>query len=104
MKAIGCLLVRFDPLNRFFHMVVRLVNVTQRALLQALCKLVVLFPRNILMRPVQKLQRTMQPSGPIHPGVHWRVIVQVLSVIDRSLLDLFDGVIDIMDGVFFFVA
>jgi len=85
-------------------MVVRLVNVTQRAFLQALRKPVVLFPRDVFMRPVQKLQRAVQAPRPIHPGVHWRVIVQVFSVVDRSLFDLFDGLIDFMDGIFFFVA
>jgi len=45
--------VRFHPLNRFFHVMVRSVNVTQRPLLQTLCEPVVLFPGDIFMRPVQ---------------------------------------------------
>jgi len=104
MNSAACLPVRFHPVNRIFHMMVRLVNVTQRALLQALRKPVVLFLCNILMRLVQKLQRAVQPPGPIHVGINGRVIVQVLSVVDRSLLDLFDGLIDFMNGIFFFVT
>ena len=32
------------------------------------------------------------------------MVVQILPVIDRSLLDLSDGRVDFMDGVFFFVT
>ena len=104
MNSTACLLVRIHPRNRFLHVMVRLVDVTQRALLQALRKLVVFFPRDILMRPVQKFQCAVKPSRPIRPCVHRRVIVQVFSIIDGCLLDLLNGIIDFMDGIFFFVA
>jgi len=47
------LLVRFHPVNRIFHVMVRLVNVPHRTLLQALRERVVFFPRYIVVRLVQ---------------------------------------------------
>ena len=43
-NSIACLLVRFHPVDGFLHVMVRLVNVFHCPLLQALRKLVVLFP------------------------------------------------------------
>jgi hypothetical protein len=39
----------------------------------------------------------MQPARLIRDLIHPRVIVQVLSVVDRSLLDLIDGCVDPAD-------
>ena len=96
--------MRFHPVDGFLYMMVGLVNVAHRPLLQALRKLVVLFSRYILMRLVQKLQRSVQPPGPVQVGINRRMIVQILPVIDCSLLDFPDGCVDFMDGVFFFVT
>jgi len=98
------LLVRFHPVNRFLYLMVRIVNVSQRPLLQALRKLVVLFLRDILVCPVQKLQRMAQSPAPIQIGIHWRVIVYVFPVVNRRLLDLFDGGFDLMHSLILFVA
>ena len=83
---------------------VRIVNVSQRPLLQALRRLVIFLLRDVLVCPVQKLQRMSQSPAPIQIGIHWRVIVYVFAVVNRRLLDLFDGRFDLMHSLILFVA
>jgi hypothetical protein len=95
--------VRVDETDRVIHVVDGAVDVSERALLQALRKAVIFFMRDVLAGLVQKLARTMQTAGVIQAGINRRMIVQVFAIVDRSSLDLRDGVIDRVDRFFFLV-
>jgi len=56
------------------------------------------------MRLIEQFQGAMQAAGPRETGVHRRMIVQILAVVDARLLDFGDGVVDFMDGLLFLVA
>jgi len=93
-----------EEVNGFFDVAMGLVNVQNRTLLEALCEAVVLFLANVAMRLIEQFQGAMQAAGPRETGVHRRMIVQILAVVDARLLDFGDGVVDFMDGLLFLVA
>jgi hypothetical protein len=84
-----------------FGMHLCFVEMLDRPLLQALRKTVVLFPRDIAMRLRDEFNGPMNPSRPIEAGINHGVVIQILAVVDGSLLDGADGFVDFMDRVFF---
>jgi hypothetical protein len=53
--------------------------------------------RDIVVRLVDQFKSAMQAARPVEPGIDGRVIVEILAVVNRSPLDLADGVVDLMD-------
>ncbi|MGA3072173.1 MAG: hypothetical protein ABSG56_00635 [Bryobacteraceae bacterium] len=83
--------------NGLFDVMMRLVDVLQRSQLQPLRKAIVLFMRDIVVGLVDQFKSAMQAARPVEPGIDGRVIVEILAVVNRSPLDLADGVVDLMD-------
>ena len=88
-------------MNGFFNVTVRLINVTQSALLQSLGGGIVFFTRYVIVSLIDEVQRLVQTPAPIQVCVHGSMVVQILAVIDRGLLDFIDRVVDFVDGVLF---
>ena len=88
----------------FFRVMMRLFDVIQRPLLQPLRKAIVLFARDIVVGLVNQFKSAMQAAGPVESGVNRRVLVQVLAIINRSPLDLANGLVDLMDRPLFLFA
>ena len=93
-----------DDVDALIYFVNGLVDVSEGALLQALREGIILFASDILMRLLEKLLGPVQTACVIETGIHRRMVVQILAVIDRSSLDLVNGVVDCVDCFFFFVA
>ena len=93
-----------DQADGLFYVVMGLIDVDEGALLQALREAVVFFLRDILMRLIEQLQGAMQAAVPGHVGVHGRMIVQILAIVDRGFFDFVDGFIDLVNGFLFLVA
>lgn len=88
-------------LKGFFGVTMRLVDVLQRSHLQPLRKAIVLFTRDIVVSLVDQFDSAMQAARPVEPGINRWVIVQMLAVVDRSPLDVADGLVDFMDRFLF---
>jgi hypothetical protein len=69
----------------------RSVDMPDRAITQAVGKRVVLFVGNIGARLVQELQCLMNASPMIRVLVYGRTIVRIFAIIERRLLDVIDG-------------
>ena len=82
----------------FFYVMMGPVDMFQGAMLETLSKCVVLFLGNVAMGFVDQFEGAVKTAGPIHVRVDRRMIIKVLAVVDGSLLDLIDGVIDIVNG------
>ncbi len=81
-----------------------MVNVPEGALLQALREAIIFLVRNVLARFLQQFLGAVQTAGTVQSGVNWRVIVQVFAVVNRSLLDFIDRVVDLANGFLLFLA
>jgi hypothetical protein len=46
----------------------------------------------------------VQTAGTVHSSVHWRVIVLVFAVINRSPLDFAHNLVDLVNGFLFLLA
>jgi hypothetical protein len=80
------------------------VNVPEGALLQPLREAVVFLMRNVLARFLEKFLSAMQTAGTVQSGVHWRVVVEVLAVVNRSPLDFIDRFVDLVNGFLVLLA
>jgi hypothetical protein len=80
------------------------VNVAEGALLQPLREAVVLLVGNVLARFLEKFLSAMQTAGTVQSGVHRRMIVQVLAIVNRSPLDFIDSFVDLVNGFLFLLA
>lgn len=80
------------------------VNVPEGALLQALREAVVFLMRNVPVRFIEKFLSAMQTAGTVQSGVHWRVVVEVLAVVNRSPLNFVDSFVDLVNGFLFLLA
>jgi hypothetical protein len=87
----------FRRLNGFSDVIMRLVDVPHRPLLQALRKAIVLFLRDIAVGFVDQFKSAMSAARRVELGVNRRVIVQILTVVNPSLLDVANGVVDFTD-------
>jgi hypothetical protein len=81
---------------------VRFVDVFQGAMTQAMGKAVIFFLLDVVMGRVEQLQGTMIAASASHVIVDGRMVIQVFAVINRSVLDLCDRLVDLFDGVIFF--
>src|ERR1700722_5535085 len=80
------------------------VDVFQSTRLEAIGEAVVFFARYVAVGLVEQFDGAVQAAGPIEMRVNGHVIIDVLAVIDRSVLDLKDGGIDFLDGFAFLLA
>ncbi len=87
----------FRRLNGFFDVIMSLVDVPHRPLLQALREAIGLFPRDIAVGLVDQFKSAMSAARRVELGVNRRVIVQILTVVNPSLLDVANGVVDFTD-------
>jgi hypothetical protein len=78
------------------------VDVLEGAIAQAADGRIIFFPGDVVMSFIQQLERTVIAAGAVHAGIDRGMIVQVLSVPNRSLLDFIDGSINFFDGVLLF--
>ena len=93
-----------DDADRLIDFVDSAVDVTKSALLQALGRAVVFLMGDVLVGLFQELLGAVQAAGMVEAGIYRRMIVQVFAVIDGSLLDFIDGLIDGVNGLFFLVT
>jgi hypothetical protein len=63
---------------------------------------VIFFPGDVIVSFIEQFHRAVKAAGAVHPYVDWRMIVQILAVVDRSPLNFVDGFIDLVNGVLFF--
>jgi hypothetical protein len=87
--------------NGLFDVLVRLVDMLESALLEALGEGVVFFLGNIVVSLVDEFECTVETSAPVEACVNCRMIVQILAVVDGGLLDFVDGFIDFVDSFLF---
>ena len=85
-------------------MVVRLVDVFKSALLEALREGIVFFLGDIVVGFVHEFERTVETAAPVETSINRRMIVDILAVVDGSLLDFVDGLIDFVNGLLLLVA
>jgi hypothetical protein len=84
--------------------VVRFVDVMQGAIAQSSHRRIIFFARDVIVGPIQQFLRAVKATGAIHSCIDRRMIVQILSVIDRSSLDFVDGFVDLFNGVLLFLV
>jgi hypothetical protein len=94
----------FDDVNRFFDVVVRFVDVFESALLETLGEGVVFFLGDIAVGFVDKFQCPVETAAPVETNVNRSMIIDILAVIDGSLLDFVDGLIDFVNGLLLLFA
>jgi hypothetical protein len=82
--------------------VVRFVDVMEGAIPQAPHGRVIFLVSDIIVSFIEQLQRAMIAAGAIHVSIDRRMVVQILAIVNRSLLNLANGFVDLVDGVLFF--
>jgi len=87
--------------NQVLDNAVRAVDVFQGAMTQSVSKPVVLFFREVTMCLVEQFERSVITACVSKVRIDWRMIVQILPVINRGALNFADGLVDLGDGVFF---
>jgi hypothetical protein len=83
---------------------VRLVDMFESALLEALGEGVVFLLGDIVVSLIDEFECTVETTAPIEARVNGWMIVQVLAVVDGSLLDFVDGFIDFVNGFLFLLT
>lgn len=89
-------------LDQVFDDAVRFVDVVDCAIAQAAHRRIVFFAGDIIVRLVEQFQGTVIAASASHVRIDRRMVVQTLAIVNRSVLDLFDGFVDLGDGVIFF--
>lgn len=80
------------------------IDVAESALLEALGEGVVFFAGDILVGLFEELLGAVEAASVVEARVNRRMIVEVFAVVDGSVFDFVDGVVDGVDGVFLFVT
>ncbi len=81
--------------------VMRFVDVVQRAIPKTSHRWIVFFSCDVIVGLIQQLLGAMKTASASHPRIDWRVVIQILAVVDRSPLNFVDGFVDLVDGVLF---
>ena len=98
------LAVRFDDADALANLLPGLVDVIEGALLQATSPAVVFFVGNVIVGLVEKFQDAVEAATVVQAGVNWRMFIEILAIFRGGFLDVVDGVVDLVDGLFFFVT
>src|ERR1700735_2787435 len=81
-----------------------LVDMMDRAIAQTADGRIIFFAGDVVVRLVQQFQGAVEASPAVPVGVDRRMVVQVLTVINRGVLDFADRLVDLVDGVLFFAV
>jgi hypothetical protein len=90
--------------NQVLNDVVRLVDMSQRATAQSVRIAVIFFFIDVAMRPVKQFERSAIAARVSKMRINRRMIIQVLAIVNRSMLDFSDGLVDLRNGMFFFTV
>jgi hypothetical protein len=82
----------------------RFIDVMDGTIAQAAHCGVVFFTSNVIVRLVQQLESAMIAPRVSHMSVDRRMIIQILAIINRSVLDLCNGFVNLLDGTLLFVV
>jgi hypothetical protein len=81
---------------------VRFVDVMEGAIPQTAHGRVIFLASDIIVSFIEQLKRAVKAAGAIHSSIDRRMVVQILAIVNRSLLNLANGSVDLVDGVLFF--
>jgi hypothetical protein len=90
--------------NQVIDDVMSFVDVMQGAVAETSYPGVVFFAGDVVVRFIKQFERAMEATGPVHAGVDWRMVVQVLAVVDGGAFDFFNGAVNFFDGMLFFLV
>ena len=88
-------------LDQVFDNAVRFVDMFQGAMPQSMGKLVTFFFRDVVMRLVKQFERPVVAASVSEMRIDRRMVIQILTIVNRRVLDLGDGFVDLGDGVIF---
>ena len=87
-----------DDLDSLVDLVNGPVDMAKGALLEALGKGIIFLAGDILMRLLEQFFGAMESARVVHAGVDWRMVVEILAVVDGGLLDFGNGGVDFANG------
>jgi hypothetical protein len=79
----------------------RFVDVMKSAVTKTPDGRVIFFPSNVIVSFIQQVLGAVKAPGAIHSCIDWRMIVQILAVVNRSTLNFFDSFVDLVYCVLF---
>jgi hypothetical protein len=88
--------------DQVFDDAVRFVDVAEGAIAQTAHGRIIFFAGDIIVRLVEQFQGTVIAASVAHVGINRRMVIQILTIVNRSTLDFSDGFVDLGDGVIFF--
>ena len=88
--------------NQVIDDVVRFVDVMEGAIPQTPDGRVIFLASDIIVSFIQQLKRAMIAAGAVHMSIDRRMVVQILAIVNRSLLNLANGFVDLVHGVLLF--
>jgi hypothetical protein len=77
------------------------VDVVNSAIAQTPHCRIIFLARDIVVRFVEQLRRAVVAAGAVHSSIDWRMIVYILAIVNRSVLNLPDGFVDLVNGMLF---
>jgi hypothetical protein len=81
---------------------VRFVDVVDGSIAQTAHGGIIFFAGNIIVRLVEQFQGAVIAASACDVGIDRRMVIQILAIVNRSVLDLSDSFVDLGDGVIFF--
>jgi len=81
---------------------VRFVDVVEGAVAQAAHRGIIFFAGDIIVRLVEQFQSTVIAASASYVRIDRRMVIQILAIVNRRVLDLSDGFVDLLHGVIFF--
>jgi len=89
--------------NQVIDNAVGLVDVMDGAIAQPAYGGIILFARNVIVSFVEQFLGAVKAARAVHVRIDGRMVVQVLAIINRSVLDFLDSFVNLVNGVFFFL-
>ena len=86
--------------NQVLDDVVRLIDMSQRPAPQSMSIAVIFFFLDVAVRTVKQFERSPISACVSKMRIYWRMVVQVLPIVNRSPFDFSDGFVDLRDGMF----
>jgi hypothetical protein len=80
----------------------RFVDVMKGAIPKAPREWIIFFPRDVIVSFIQQFLRAVKATGASQLCVDRRMIIQILTIVNRSPLDFVDGFVDLVNGVLLF--
>ena len=101
-QSFNAILVVGSLLDQVLDDVVRFVDVAESAIAQTAHGWIVFFAGDIIVRLVEQFQSTVIAAAVSHVCIDRRMVIQILAIVNGSVLDFSDGFVDLGDGVVFF--